>query len=110
MRKAVLAVMLFLCLAASVYATCFVEIITESLPTFYVGVPVNFQIEVWGGTEPYTFTLVGGSTMPDGLTLNADGTITGTPTEATFDTIFVRVFDAHGCPSTTKAFAVAVEY
>lgn len=108
MRKVTLAVM-SLSLAVFAYATCPVEFLTESLPTFYVDVPANFQFEVWGGTTPYTFTLVGGSTMPPGLTLSSDGTITGTPTQAMFDTIFVRVVDAHGCVA-TQAFAIVIEY
>lgn len=48
--------------------------------TAQVGQPFSGVIKASGGTAPYTFTL--NSPLPDGLTLNADGTITGTPTKA----------------------------
>lgn len=47
--------------------------------TAQVGVPYNGVIKATGGTPPYIFTL--NSPLPDGLTLNTDGTITGTPTK-----------------------------
>jgi hypothetical protein len=45
-----------------------------------VGVAYSGVIKASGGTPPYTFTLA--SPLPDGLTLNPDGTISGTPTVA----------------------------
>lgn len=47
--------------------------------TAQVGVAYSGVINASGGTPPYTFTL--NSPLPDGLTLNSDGTITGTPTK-----------------------------
>jgi hypothetical protein len=52
-----------------------------------------------GGLEPYTWSLVSGS-LPGGLTLNADGTITGTPTSAQQATFTAQVTDAGGDTAT----------
>ncbi|MET0263939.1 MAG: LamG domain-containing protein [Rariglobus sp.] len=47
--------------------------------------PANWQtrqpiaLQATGGCQPYTWSLAGGS-LPDGLTLSADGVITGSPT------------------------------
>ncbi len=38
------------------------------------------SITATGGVPPYTFSLAQGSLLPAGLTLNANGTVTGTPT------------------------------
>jgi hypothetical protein len=108
-RKAITAGILSLCFAVSVFATCqYLTFITESLPAFFVGQPACFQIEVWGGTAPYTFQITSGS-LPPGLSMSSSGKITGTPTTAGYDwTIFVKVTDANGC-HLTQAFAVMVE-
>ncbi|MEK6279282.1 MAG: putative Ig domain-containing protein [Acidobacteriota bacterium] len=81
--------------------------ITESLPTFFVGVPANYQLEASGGTPPYKFKITDG-VLPPELDLSKDGLITGVPTMAADTTIFVRLQDHRGC-STTRAFAVRVE-
>ncbi len=51
-----------------------------------------------GGTAPYTFALDTGSTLPDGLTLNATtGEISGTPTTAAASTFDIVATDDNGC-------------
>jgi Putative Ig domain len=58
-----------------------------------VGVAYNGLLKVTGGQAPYNFSIASGS-LPDGLTLNADGSITGVPgTAAAFDAI-VNVVDS----------------
>ena len=53
--------------------------VTTSLPDGTVAVPYGpVQLQTAGGTEPVTFSLVG--SLPAGLTLSADGIISGTPT------------------------------
>lgn len=85
------------------------DFLTESLPSFTVGVPQKFSIEVDGGTTPYTFQITSGS-LPSGLSLSRDGTISGTvEAEMPNTTIFVTVTDAAVPPATlTQAFDVQV--
>ena len=59
------------------------KITTTSLPEGRVNVSYNFQLAATGGAQPYTWSEVGGNLLAYGLTLNPDGTITGTPTQAT---------------------------
>jgi len=58
-------------------------------------------------TPCYTYTLTPGSTMPPGLTLNSDGTITGTPTTIGIYNFTVQVTDQF--PTTaTATFMITV--
>ena len=43
------------------------------------GTPYSTMLTAVGGTPPYTWAIVAGS-LPDGLSLSSDGTISGTPT------------------------------
>lgn len=53
---------------------------TLAPPAAVIGVPYSYTIPTPGGTGPFTYTLANGSTLPAGLALNSNGTITGTPT------------------------------
>lgn len=53
------------------------------------------SVSVSGGMGPYVFTIVGG-TLPQGLTLNADRTITGTPVSQGSNSFTVQATDANG--------------
>ncbi len=50
-----------------------------TLPNASVGVPYRHVLTVQGGVAPYRFALTPGSRPPDGLTLSADGVLSGTP-------------------------------
>lgn len=50
------------------------------LPDAIIGVPYSFKFTSGGGISPIAWTLSSGS-LPAGLTLNADGTLSGTPTQ-----------------------------
>lgn len=52
----------------------------SALPDGTVGQAYSQVLTASGGTEPYTYTLDTRSTMPDGLTLSEDGTLSGIPT------------------------------
>lgn len=56
-----------------------VLIVTESLPDALAGSAYDEQVEAVGGDDTYVFALVAGS-LPAGLSLATDGTISGTPT------------------------------
>jgi len=69
--------------------------ISNPLEVAYVGVPVDHQYVVTGGIGPYEFVIDRGS-LPPGLSMAADGNITGTPTTAGDYAWRVRVYDATG--------------
>ncbi len=56
-------------------------IMTHTLPSGQVGMPYAVNLEVWGGTPPYTWSVAG--SLPPGLTFDTNaGALTGTPTVA----------------------------
>ena len=59
------------------------------------------------GTAPITWDLAEGSSLPDGLSLNSDGTITGTPTTAGTSTFTVKAENDYGNDS--KQFTLTIE-
>ena len=59
------------------------------------------------GTAPITWGLAEGSSLPDGLSLNSDGTITGTPTTAGTSTFTVKAENDYGNDSTQ--FTLTIE-
>jgi hypothetical protein len=58
-----------------------ITIADTSLPDYEVGVIYSHQMSVAGGTGPYTWELIGNA-LPDGMSMNSAGTISGTPTAA----------------------------
>lgn len=106
MKRLATAALLVLALALPASSQCLLTFQTESIPEGTAGTPIHFTIEAVSGTEPYTFTLSGG-TLPDGVRLHSNGRLTGVPREAIDTTIFVTVTDAEGC-SLTQAFAFRV--
>ncbi|HHY65621.1 MAG TPA: IPTL-CTERM sorting domain-containing protein, partial [Alicyclobacillus sp.] len=75
---------------------------TQSLPNGTVGSDYAASLDASGGTSPYTWTVVNGS-LPDGLTLSTDGTISGTPTTADTVTFTVQATDSSDPPQTATA-------
>ena len=73
------------------------KVTIAALPNGVVGTPypAGTKLQATGGVPPYTWALTGGTTLPAGLMLNADGTITGTPTTPGVDNTFtVQVSDS----------------
>ena len=73
--------------------------VTTPLPAGTVGVAYNQKLEATGGVPPYTFVAAPGSpfnpnSLPAGLSLASDGTLSGTPTTAGNFTFVVNVTDA----------------
>lgn len=60
-----------------------------------------------GGTAPYTFAVTGGS-LPTGLSLATDGTLSGTTTEAGSFTITITVTDNNGFAG-TRQYTLAID-
>jgi len=59
-----------------------IGVTSNPLPDAQVGTQYDEQIQVAGGTPPYTFALADGSSLPDGLSLTDSGMVTGIPTTA----------------------------
>lgn len=70
---------------------------TDHLPNGTAGQPYYQQLGATGGTPPYSWSLFAG-TLPDGLTLAADGTISGTPARTGNYEFTARVMDS-GSPT-----------
>jgi hypothetical protein len=79
---------------------------TASLPAWTVNRPYSQAIAVSGGTGGLTFGISGGS-LPAGLTLSADGQISGTPTAPGAVSFLVTVTDATGATA-THAYALTI--
>jgi len=58
-----------------------IQVATPTLPDGEIDTPYTFMLQAIGGVMPYAWAKVSGS-LPNGLTLNENGTISGTPTES----------------------------
>ncbi|WEK03857.1 MAG: Ig-like domain repeat protein [Candidatus Devosia phytovorans] len=67
------------------------------------GAAYSDTVGLTGGKAPYQVALKAGSSLPDSLTISANGTISGTPTDAGSFSFVLTVTDANG-------FAVDVTY
>jgi hypothetical protein len=74
-------------------------ITTAALPNGVLGSAYSTALSASGGLAPYAYEIASGS-LPDGLTLASDGTITGTPTTAATSTVTIRVTDSSSVPQT----------
>lgn len=80
--------------------TCPVISIPDLAP-IYVGPTYDFTIEAEGGEAPYVYDVPWGE-LPDGLTLEADGQLHGTPTTVGVFTFYIRATDDFGCIGVRK--------
>ncbi len=81
-----------------------------SLPAGTVGAAYSQAISASGGTAPYTFSLTYG-TLPAGVTLNSNGTLSGTPTASGTYPITVNAVDSStgtGPYATSQIFPLIV--
>jgi hypothetical protein len=67
---------------------------TGALPDAAVGGSYTAQLAATGGAGTPTWALAPGSSLPAGLTMNAQGAITGTPTTPGTSTFTVRLTDS----------------
>jgi YD repeat-containing protein len=84
-----------------------VSITTTTLPVGVSGNPYSQTLAATGGMAPYTWSLASGSSLPAGLSLNASGVISGTPTTAGNSTFTVQVSDHNGALASAP-FTVAI--
>lgn len=81
-----------------------------SLPSGRVGRGYNATVAASGGTAPYAYRVSGGA-LPDGITLAADGTFSGSPTAAGRFNVTVTATDSSsgsGPFSADRAYAIDV--
>ncbi len=64
-------------------------------PSGTPGVPFSFTGPIIGGSPPFTFTVLSG-TLPPGLTLTPDGTLSGTPTVPGDFSFGIQITDVWG--------------
>jgi hypothetical protein len=83
-----------------------VAIITSSLPSGTVGTSYSNSLQAAGGTTPYSWAITNGS-LPAGLSIAVNGTISGTPKAAGTSTFTVTLTDA-GIPAQTKSASVSL--
>ena len=76
---------------------------TSPLPGGMQGTAYSQTLTAGGGTAPYSWTLVSGSTLPAGLTLSTGGVISGTPTVTGTTSFTVRVTDSSSPVQTAQA-------
>jgi len=81
-------------------------ITTTDIPRGKKGDPYSLQLLAANGTLPFTWTLVSGS-LPSGLSMNASGLISGTPTVFGTFSFSVKATDATGA-SSVASFAMVV--
>ncbi len=74
----------------------------EILVNAYLDEPYAEQLSVTGGTPPYLVTLAPGNRPPDGLKLDTDGGVTGTPSDSGTYALQVRVTDSDPQPQTAS--------
>jgi hypothetical protein len=77
------------------------EITTAAIPDAYYCTPYHVELEAAGGTAPYTWALAAGSDpLPNGLTMNEYGEITGVVDGPGEYTVTVTCTDASDTPET----------
>ena len=81
---------------------------TSSLPGATASSAYSTTLVSSGGTSPYVWSLVSGSSLPSGLTLSSSGVLSGTPGTAGTWSVTMTVTDATGAHvSATFSLAVA---
>ena len=90
-------------LSIAITGTAPLTITTTSLAGGTQSVAYSQTLGATGGTQPYSWTLVSGSSLPAGLTLSSGGVISGTPTVQGTTSFTVQVTDASSPVQTTSA-------
>ena len=74
---------------------------SDALSNAQIETSYEATITATGNTAPFTYSLTGGA-LPNGLTFNESGAISGTPTESGLFSFVVTATDAYGCTGTKE--------
>ncbi len=77
-----------------------------TLPNAAVDDDYSLSLSTTGGNAPYSYLILSGS-LPDGLTMDSSGVISGRPTGSGSSSFTVHVADASGC-ATVGSYSLAV--
>jgi large repetitive protein len=83
------------------------SITTTSLAPGMAGVSYSQNLSATGGTPPYSWSVTGSGSLPQGLTLSSGGALTGTPTSAGTFTFTARVAD-NGSQADTRSLSITI--
>jgi probable HAF family extracellular repeat protein len=84
------------------------SIAAQELPNGLVGTAYSAQVSASGGTPPYTFQFDEPSNVPPGLSINANGVISGTPAYPGLFSFYVLVTDSAG-NATDQLYTVVID-
>jgi hypothetical protein len=73
----------------------------QNLANGFVGAAYGQALSATGGTAPYSFAVSTGS-LPNGLALNSEGALSGTPTATGISIFTIQSTDANGCTGTRE--------
>ncbi len=93
--------------AATLRVVATLAVTTSSLPAGTVGVLYSAGVAATGGVAPLGTWSVSVGTLPAGLTLAGDGTISGTPSAPGVSSFTVRITDAAGTAA-TRALSISI--
>jgi Putative Ig domain len=83
-------------------------VVDEPLPPMEAGVDFHVLLHATGGAPPYSWSIASGD-LPAGLTLGADGLLSGQPAKSGAFTVVIRVQDSgHPAHTINKDFHVEV--
>lgn len=81
---------------------------TGNLPAARVGSAYTASLSAAGGTPPYLWSIASGQ-LPPGLTLNSQGTISGTPTGSGDFGFTVQLRDSAGTPQSATSVPLVID-
>ena len=84
-----------------------ITVTNPAVNTGTVGAPFSETFTQSGGIGTTTFSLASG-TLPTGLTLAANGTLSGTPTQTGTFPITVKATDSNGCTGTGATYTLTI--
>ncbi len=87
--------------------TATVTVTRPSVNTAILSAVFSQTFTATGGVAPYTFSLVSG-TLPTGLTLGADGVLSGTPSQTGTFTVTVWSTDQNSCSGVSSTYSLTV--